>query len=242
MNIIVPLTKLQYLNSNEFNYPVSLIEIKGYPLIKYAIDNLNSISGENNFVFILSKDDCVKFRLDNLIKVLVPSAKVVILDSKTKGAPCSILMAIKEISKNNKTLIVNSDQYFNLDFNKCINDLIDSKADAGIVSFDAIHPRWSFVSLDSSRKIVLQSSEKNPISRNAIAGIYYFKEFNTFFNSTIKAIEMEDYLNDQLYTSSILNQVILDNKIISNISIDSKKYFSFYSIDRINEFKKIIKR
>ena len=45
---------------------------------------------------------------------------------------------------------------------------------AGTVIFKSVHPRWSYVKLDSKKNVV-EAAEKVPISNNATAGTYFFK-------------------------------------------------------------------
>ena len=88
----------------------------------------------------------------------------------------------------------------------------------------------------------MQAEEKNPISRSAIAGFYYFKSFNDFIESAFEAIEIEDYHDNKLYTSALINQMILLNKKVTHKSIDSKNYISFYSPQKIVEFERYISK
>ena len=241
MNIIVPLMNLGLLNYSGYTQPVLLIEERGYPLINYLINNLRLINGDKNYVFIVSTRDCTEHKIDKIIKIILPEAKIKILNDKTKGAPCSILMAIDMIDKSAATIIVNGDQYFDLSLNENLNQFIDLNSDAGVLTFEAIHPRWSYVICDKNSNEVIQAEEKKPISKNAIAGFYYFKNFELFFQGSLEAILDESYTNDQLYTSAILNKIILQNKKVHALKIDNSKYFSFYSKSRLEEFKETIR-
>ena len=239
MNIIIPLAGISNFDSSNNYYPLPLRDIYRKPLIQYVIENLLKIKGENKFIFILKEEDCLKFHLDNTLKLLTPNCEIVILKNKTAGSVCSILMAIDKVDLNMDTIVVNADQIFKTDINNCIDFFRDKSADAGVITFDSVHPRWSFVNCDDNGN-VLQAVEKNPISRFAIAGFYYFKSFNDFKLSAFNAIEVEDYYNGSLYTSALINQMILLNKKVLNKVIDSDDYMSFYSTQKINEFERYI--
>ena len=239
MNIIMPLAGISSFDSNNNFYPLPLREVFGKPLIQYVIENLLTIKGDNKFIYIVKEEDCLKFHLDNTLKLLTPNCEVVVLKSKTFGAVCSILMAVDSVNKNDDTIIINADQVFNRDINPIINQLKDEKSDAGLITFDSVHPRWSYIMCDENNN-VLQAEEKNPISRNAIAGFYYFRAFNDFIESAFNAIEIEDFYNDKLYTSALINQMILLNKKVINKVIDAKDYISFYSTQKITEFERCI--
>jgi dTDP-glucose pyrophosphorylase len=239
MNIIIPLAGMSsFVDKNNF-YPLMLREVSGKPLIQYVVENLLTIEGDNKFIYILKEEDCLKFHLDNTLKLLTPNCEVVVLKSKTFGAVCSVLMAVESVNKHDETIIVNADQVFNINLNSTINQLRDEKSDAGLITFESVHPRWSYIMCDKNNN-VLQAEEKNPISRSAIAGFYYFKSFNDFIESAFEAIEIEDYYDNKLYTSALINQMILLNKKVTHKSIDSKNYISFYSPQKIIEFERYI--
>ena len=239
MNIILPLAGISSFDNHNNFYPLPLREVSGKPLIQYVVENLLTIKGVNKFIYIIKEEDCLKFHLDNTLKLLTPNCEVVVLKSETFGAVCSILMAVNSVNIDDDTIIVNADQVFNLNLNSIINQFRDEKADAGLITFESVHPRWSYVMVDEKDN-VLQAEEKNPISRSAIAGFYYFKSFIDFIESAFEAIEIEDYYDNKLYTSALINQMILLNKKVTNKSIDSKNYISFYSLQKIAEFERYI--
>ncbi|MBK86644.1 MAG: hypothetical protein CMC86_05550 [Flavobacteriaceae bacterium] len=241
MNIIIPLAGVSDFESNNNFYPLTLRDVYKKPLIQYVVENLLTIKGKNKFIYILNEQDCLKFHLDNTLKLLTPNCEVVILKTKTQGSVCSILMAIEKVNKTEDSIIVNADQIFNADINSFIDYFKNNSADAGVITFDSVHPRWSYVSCDKDNN-VLQAAEKKPISRFAIAGFYYFKSFEDFKVSAFNAIEIEDYYNDRLYTSSLINQMILLNKKVVNKIIDSDDYISFYSQQKIIEFERFLNK
>jgi NDP-sugar pyrophosphorylase family protein len=148
INILIPMAgKNQYFPEGEFPFPKPLIEIGSKTMIERVIENLTT-AGENvNFIFVISSEDCRKFHLDNTLYIITRGhGHIVRLDSETQGSACSALMAIEYIASDAPLLIANGDQIFD----KPISEMIDSfsSADAGVVTFDSVHPRWSYVRLD----------------------------------------------------------------------------------------------
>lgn len=236
MNIIVPMAHLdETFNSPEYMYPKPLIELHGKPLIEYVIENLQKIKGINKFYFILKESICAKFHLDNTIVLLCKDAEIIYLKNDTSGSVCSVLMAIDHIAANQECVIVNSDQLFLCDVNKIIENIRQQKLDGAVITFPSVHPRWSYALTDGDE--VVQFAEKNPISKNAIAGFYYFKTFETFVENACSTIIDDDSLNGNYYTSSVLNQLILSGKKVSHSPIESNQYLSLYSIQKIKEFE-----
>lgn len=240
IKIIIPLASNLFLDdSSRNNYPLPLIEINGKTLIEYVLDNLNTISDDKEFIFILNESDCTKFNLDSTIKLLLKQAEIIKLKKPTKGAICSILMSIDLLNPNDEIIIVNSDQIVECNFDKVLNYFRNLKVDAGVITFQSVHPRWSYVKLIDD--LVVQTAEKNPISDNAIAGFYYFNKANEFINAAFNVIKVDENYEGNYYTSSIYNQLILNGKKILPFKIDKHLYHSFYSIQKLKEFESYIR-
>ena len=112
-----------------------------------------------NFIFVVDNEDCVKFSLDKLLKIAAgQNAKIVKRKSETAGALCSCLLAIDEIKSNDSLMIVNS-MIISENFSKQIQKLIISKADAGVLTFKSVHPKWSYVQ-EGSHKLVQEYMKK----------------------------------------------------------------------------------
>jgi NDP-sugar pyrophosphorylase family protein len=237
IKIIVPLgSNLMIDESGQFNYPLPLIEINGKSLIEYVIDDLNKINEKKEFIFILKDEDCNKYKLDKTLNLLVPDAKIIRLQSPTKGAICSILMAIDDLNIDDETIIVNSDQIIDCDYNSVLNHFRTNLAEGGIICFRSVHPRWSYAKIIDD--LVVQTEEKTPISNNAIAGFYYFKNGSTFVNSSFNVIKFDQNYEGNYYTSSVFNQLILNGMKVLSYNINSDSYHTFYSIPKLKEFEK----
>jgi NDP-sugar pyrophosphorylase family protein len=237
LKIIIPIAGTSELFEKAgFPYPKPLIEINGVPMIQLVIERTNAIKIPHQLVFILKEEDVLKFHLDNTLKLLSSNCEIVKLKNETKGALCSILMAIDKIESNDSLLILNGDQIIDSDFGQIINYFDKEEAQVGIVTFNSIHPRWSFVKIENNQ--VIQTAEKNPISNNAIAGYYYFKNADDFFKCAFECILKDVQLDGKFYISPVINEYVLKNKKVLNYSIENYKYHSFYSPQMINEYIK----
>lgn len=237
LNIIIPLAAGKFDTDNEnFLYPLPLIDIRGKALIEYLLENLNGIAENKKFIFIIKETDSKKYHFDSMLNQLVENAVIVKLKNQTKGAVCSVLYAIDEIDKNEEMIIVNSDQVIEVDYNDVLKNL--RKGDGGMITFNAVHPRWSFVRLTNEK--VVETAEKNPISNNAIAGFYYFKKASDFIEGAFNVIKFDDNFNGNYYISSVYNQLILKNKELTTFKISAQHYHSFYSPQKLKEFEEYL--
>jgi NDP-sugar pyrophosphorylase family protein len=237
LKIVVPLAGPSDLFTNAgFVYPKPLIEINGITMIQLVIEKIKAVSQPHQIVFILKHEDVQKYHLDNTLKLLAPGCEIIKLKNETKGALCSILMAIDKIEKDDSLLILNGDQVIDVDFETVNKNWEDQQADAGIITFDSVHPRWSFAKIEDGQ--VVQTAEKNPISNNAIAGYYYFKNAGLFLDSAAQCILNDVQLDGKFFISPVINEYVLRHKKVLNYPIEKSTYHSFYSPQMINEYLK----
>ncbi|EGN1148293.1 glycosyl transferase family 2, partial [Campylobacter jejuni] len=210
--------------------------ICGKTMLEHFVKNYENVKNKR-FIFILKEEDVKRYHLDDAINVLTNNqSKIIILKNETQGMVCSVLMAIDEINLNDSLLIVNMDQIFEYDLNEVISEL--SLNDAGVLSFESVHPRWAYVKCDENN-FVLEAFEKKPVSKNAIAGFYYFNKADFFVKSAFDMIKKDVNYEGKYFIASTLNELILQDKKIINISIDKDRYFTFYSHAKINEYERI---
>jgi len=240
INILIPLAgKNQFFSENEYPFPKPLIEFNGKTMIEYIINNFSSIQKEKQFIFIVNSEDCKKYHLDNVLNILTEDkCKIIKLNNKTKGAACSAMMAVEYINNETPLIISNADQLFNINLDKVISSFESS--DAGVITFESIHPRWSYVRLDSENRVV-ETAEKRPISKSAIAGFYYFKNGKDFISSSSKMIKKDASVNGHYFIAPALNEMILENKKIDIFRIKNEKYHTFYTPQKIKEYERLKK-
>lgn len=240
LKVLIPLCgNSEFFDQKEFFFPKMLIEISGKSMIEHSIENLMSLTRDVFFIFIVKKSDCNNFHLDEILITLTNGkCKIIYLDKNTKGAACTSLLAIEYIEKNNELIIANFDQIINQNLNELYNQFSSLDIAAGCLVFNATHPRWSYVTLDNN-EYVLEAAEKRPISRNAIAGFYYFKTGEIFINSAKKMILKFCAVYQNFYISLIFNEIILENKKIKALRLQNEKFSTFYTPQKIREYEKI---
>ena len=106
---------------------------------------------------------------------------------ETKGAACSCLLAINHIPPDDPLIVANADQIIDWDLNAVLSYFEEGDFDAGTICFESVHPRRSYVAVDEQGEVV-EAAEKKPISRNAIAGFYYYRRGSDFIQAAMKSI------------------------------------------------------
>ena len=76
------------------------------------------------------------------------------------------------------------------------------------------------------------------MSKDAIAGFYYFKKGSDYVGAAKKVLQKRNELNGKYYISATLNELILAGKSVGYYDIEQSQYHSFYSPDKVKEFEK----
>lgn len=237
LNILIPLgSASQFFENSVYVYPKPLIEISGKPMIQHVAENLQQISAQKRFIFVVREEDCVRFHLDSTLRLLVKDQiEVIRIQRETKGAACSALLATEFISNDQPLLICNGDQIFDLDLNESLKSIRGDQVDAACLSFRSVHPRWSYIRLESGE--IVEAAEKHPLSENAIAGFYYFAKGIDFVDAAKRMILKDAQVNGAFYIAPVLNELVLEGKRMRAYEIDGAKYHTFYSPQKIQEYE-----
>ncbi|MCX7644520.1 MAG: glycosyltransferase family 2 protein [Rhodobacteraceae bacterium] len=220
-------------------YAKPLIEIAGRPLIQHVLDPLKRIA-EAQVVFVIRKEDDQRFHLREVLQLLDPGAVVLRADGPTAGAACTALLAIEHIDNGEELLIANGDQVLAFDIGAILERFRQRGLDAGTVVFDSVHPRWSFVKTDAEG-MVIEAAEKRPISRNATAGVYYFREGRFFVEAAKSMIRKDANVNGGFFVCPSLNELVLAQMRVGVERIEREQYISLATPQAVEEYELILK-
>ncbi len=240
MKILIPLVKDSSLTvkSEYYNIP-SLIEIEKKPIIQYVYENYLSIPNAE-FIFVIRKQDNEQYHLGSVIKLLNPQNTIIVANSETAGAACTCLLANEYINNEDPLLIVNGEQFMNENIEKIIEKFEQRQLDGGIITFQSIHPRWSYVRLDENKNVI-ETAEKRPISKSATTGVYYFKQGKDYVRSAMQMIQKDVNVNGNYYICPVYNEMILEQKKIGVYEIVPDHYFSFSTLKGLSELELFLK-
>ena len=217
MNILIPMAGAgKRFADAGFIFPKPLIEINNKPMIQWVIESLNI---EGKFIFIVQKEHQEKFNIKSVLKILKPNCEIIELDKITEGAACTTLLAKKYINNKNPLIIANSDQFIKWNSAKTIYDFTSKNLDGGILTFESIHPKWSYAKCDKNQ-IVEEVAEKKVISKNATVGVYYWKHGSDYVKFAENMIKKNIRVNNEFYVCPVFNEAIKKNKIIKISEIE----------------------
>ena len=199
-----------------YTFPKPLIEVNGKPMIQLVVENLNI---EAEYIYIVQKKHYYKYNLQHLLNLITPNCKIIRVDGITQGAACTTLLAKNYINNEHPLIIANSDQYVNWNSNKFMYSMQADDIDAGILTFESIHPKWSFAKTNDSG-LVTEVAEKKPISNHATVGIYYWTKGSDYVKYAEQMIAKDRRVNNEFYVCPVFNEAIEDNKRIKIFEID----------------------
>jgi len=222
MNILFLMAGADRVSNVEDSYPVYLTEIGRETILQKLIKSVETIK-DANLIFMIRSDDIRKYRVDNVIKQLCTTAKLFSIQNETAGAACTALLSSGLIDNSEELLILNSDDWADVSHANVVSHFNKKKLDAGTVVFESIHPRYSYVRIDNNG-LVTEAAEKNPISNNATAGIYWYARGSDFVKSAKNSIRKGADFNGRYYICPCFNEMILEQMKIESFKIDSDFY------------------
>ena len=213
MKILIPMAGEGSRFAKEgYTFPKPLIDVMGKPMIQVVVENLDF---DCEYIFLVRKEHIIKYEgiLDTLQRITNGRCKHVVVDSLTEGAACTALLAKDLINEEESLLIANSDQFIeyqpkNFESLKNLTDV-----DSIVFTFNAVHPKWSFVRTNS-RGFVTDVAEKKPISDIATCGIYWYRKGSDFVKYAEQMIEKDIRVNNEFYIAPVYNELIQDGKTL----------------------------
>lgn len=202
MKIVIPMAGkgsrfLDAVSSNpEYKKPKPLINIKGKPMVVWAIESLAKFKVDpKNLIFICRKDHQDQFKISDTLKDLFgQNIKVVLLNQITRGALETVLKAKDYINTDDDIIVSDSDHYFD---GKYLYEAIKNK-DKKTMGIIPVFPppdkevKWSYTLFDKEY-IALAVGEKDAelAAKGAYTNIggYYFSNGKFFVKEAQEMIE-----------------------------------------------------
>ncbi|EPS8493158.1 glycosyltransferase family 2 protein [Yersinia enterocolitica] len=222
VNILILAAGQSSSESREDSYPLCLTETDGMSLIERIVLNTKKIP-DSKYCFALLDKDAEKFHLDKVVKLLVKDSTVIKIPEYTKGSACTALLAASQLNQQDELLIISANELVNIDFSNVLNDFNLRKLDGGTLIFKSVHPRYSYVSLNTDR-IVIEAAQQKPISQNATAGVFWFARTHDFAEAAKNLIRKNASVNGKFYVAPTFNELILKQMKVGTINLNVDDY------------------
>lgn len=210
------------IQKNQEDYPFYLTEINEKLILEKQIEYCMPLNA-SEFIFCIKANDIKSYRVDSAIKQLVPNSIIVPINGPTKGAICTALLGAEYLKNDEELILMAVDDFIDDTGVEIIESFRKNKADAGVVAFTSVHPRYSFAKTNAHGEVI-EVAEKRPISKNALVSFYYFKHGNDFIECAKDVIRKDNSVNGAFYISQTLNEMILRQKKVALYKIANDKF------------------
>jgi NDP-sugar pyrophosphorylase family protein len=221
--------------SNTNAFPLCLTEFSGKSLLEHTVEKVSRIEN-SEVMFTFLDSDSKAFYLENISKLLVPNSKCTKISEETKGSGCTALFAACQIDPERELLIVSANEIVNVDFTKVLTNFRNRELDGGTLIFQSIHPRYSFVKLDQDR-LVVEAAQRQPISSNATAGVFWFKKTGDFVDAIKNLILKEARVDGAYFVAPAFNELILNGKQVGIFQLSPDEYIPLKTEQQANAFE-----
>ena len=223
-------TRLQNFDS----YPKPLVKLLGKTIVEWSIKTLGL---DGNYIFCCKKEHIENYEIDKILKKIVPKCEIVSIDHQTRGTAESVLEASSLINNDEELIISDTDHYLNWD-NEFFNKKIRTKNIDGCVMVfpeEYTSNKASYVKLDNEG-FVIESAEKQVISKIATVGVHYFKKGSDFVKFSNEMINEKIEYNNEFYITPVYNLFVKAKKKI--ITMPVEKMWALGSTEEVNLFLK----
>lgn len=238
MNVLILSAGVNTASGSD-HYPICLYEFNSKPFIQILLEKWQGIDAK--FAVMLNDGDIQKYHLDQVVAQIDANAVLYPINTPTAGAACTALMAIEQINNDEPLVILNGDELLDLNYLEPLKAFKDQGVDAGTIIFDSVHPRYSYVRLDH-QNLVIEAAEKNPISRNATVGFYWYKQGSDFVRAAMRTIEKQAFSDTPFFVCPIFNELVLEGKKIGVFRIDKEAYKPFKSQQQLAQFQSVMEK
>ena len=242
LNIIIPVygQSKNNLYLDRKNSISILDHVNGHSILSWSLEHIERFTGDKRYFFISTNEFISNNHIDKVLPLYTDSeVNIIRLRRNTNGMPCAVMMGIDNYNLNEPFLVTSADQYIDTDLESHLNFFYSTKASAGTIGFQSIHPKWSYAELDEDN-FVTRVEEKVPISQNALTSSYYFSSGKLMIECISENINRGELINNRYYLAPCLNELIINNKKVAYSNIGKDKYFNFYSDTVKDDFRKYL--
>lgn len=193
-----------------YKEPKFLLKIEGKTLLEYSVESL-PIKAASKIIFILLEEHEKEWDVSSFIKSKYTDFRLefIILKDVTRGQSETVLAAESLIDNDEQLMVYNIDTFF---YSHTLSSNILAKdCDGYIGAFQDDENKWSFAKTNKDGWVV-KTAEKNPISNNALTGMYHFGAGKDFVRVAKNAIQDNDRIKNEFYIAPLYNQLIEEGK------------------------------
>lgn len=220
-------------------YPLWLSEMEGGLVLERQVRALG-FDRKARFVFCFRRDDVERYHLKDIVGLMAPGCAVVEIRRDTRGAACTAMLAVGQMDLDAELIVASATDHIEVDYAQVTAGFRAKGADAGVMTFESLHPRYSFVRTDADGWVT-EAAEKRPISRTANAGFFWFRRAGDFFDALQQMILKDAQVQDRFFISPALNEFILEQKKIATFPLAANQYHPLKAVSQVEAYEQALR-
>ncbi|CAN7317405.1 NTP transferase domain-containing protein [Devosia sp. LjRoot16] len=223
INIVIPMAgRGSRFEGTAERVPKPLIEVQpGRRMIEYVVDYLR-LAEPHRFIFVCQAEHARRHRLADLFATLAPGHELVLSDAVTRGPAATALLAAPLLGPDDELLVAYCDCFFTIDISAFLGRLRGASADGGVLIFPSTQPSDAYALVDPQGRIS-QIVEKEVISGDAVAGLFYFRRGEAFVGAAEAAIASTP-ADREAFVSNVCDRLIADGGTVLGQRIDRRQW------------------
>lgn len=236
-NILILAAGPSEFTMQDGGYPLCLTEVDGQPLLERIVANTRGINNAH-FVYALLDEYVERFHLEHVAQLITPNANVVRVPGNTQGSACTALLAAAGLeNSDSELLIISANELVDVSLADVLNAFRNKKFDGGTITFRSVHPRYSYVRLDSDN-LVTEASQQIPISQIATTGIFWFRHTSDFVSAAKNLIRKSTGVAGKFFIAPSFNELVLRQKRVGVYPIDNSLYHPIKSERQLQQYSR----
>jgi len=185
--------------------PKPLIEVQpGRIMLDYVADYLR-FDEPYRLIFVCLAEHAQDARLQAFMRRIGPPHRLLVTEQVTNGPAATALVASDLIDLDAEVIVAYCDSSYELDMQGFVDRMRLRGADGGVLIYPSREPMHAYARLAGDR--VDAVAEKQLISSDAVAGLYYFRRAGDFVGSARRLLaEVVD--NREVFVSTTYNLLI----------------------------------
>lgn len=221
-----------------WNTPKPLIELRDKALFLRAIDSVEIENAEMKYSFVVRQEHIDKYGIDKKIHDLLPIANIFSVQSTTRGAVETCLIAETSIEDEDAIVVMDCDLEFrskryNELISLALSQTINDTFGGALVSFESDNSRYSYAEVDNNMR-VLRTAEKEVISNHALCGAYFFASGMDFIRLAHQLLVDGTHGKPEFYVSLLYNYLLAEGKEVYLAPME--EYYSYGTPEELKRY------
>lgn len=228
MHIVIPMSGSgQRFLAAGYKNPKPLIEVDGFPIIKFVCD---LFPGESKFSFICNEKHLKSTNMREILQNLKPTANIISIPPHKKGPVYALKFILDSLNSDEEVIVNYCDFGTYWDYANFLAHTRNRNADGAVVAYKGFHPHnlgsTNYAFMRESNNFMLEIKEKqhftdNKMNEFASNGTYYFRSgelLKKYANMLLARSDLS--LNGEFYVSLIYELMAQDGLKISIYEIE----------------------